>query len=98
MNDQYNLELAHRTKTQKYMCLKDQHQGLRPEGFQCSTHTINWRGVVAESSAKELIGLGIMRKKDLKTISTRVLVGAIYYRRIFQRMTSTRPAMMKEPG
>lgn len=75
INDQYDLELAHRNKISKYVCLAGQLGDLRPRGFQCSTLTINWRGVLAVSSYKKLTGFRIIRKEDVKNLVSQAMIG-----------------------
>lgn len=98
INDQFSLELAHANKVEKYRCLQDQIQGLRPGGFQCSTLTVNWRGVVAGSSYKELVALQILKKSDFKIISSRVILGGVMAHGIHQRMTVLRSRCKKGEG
>lgn len=92
INDQFSFEEAHKNKVSEYQCLRDRFMSfvLRPVGFQCSTLTVNWRGVFAEPSCKELVDLGVIKKDDIKILASRTFIGAIHIHRVFQYMTSTK--------
>lgn len=89
INEQFPLKSAYVNKINKYLALGDQLAGLRPGGFQCSALTMNWRGVVAGSSGKELIALNILKKQDLKIFAARSLIGSTFIHRAQQRMTNS---------
>jgi hypothetical protein len=76
ITDQFPLERAHKNKVEKYNPLIHQLQELRPGGVTLSSFTINWRGTIAVSSSKELCALQVLKKRDLKILATRALVGA----------------------
>lgn len=96
VGEQYPLEKAHSNKVQTYLPLHDLLAGLRPRGFQCSTLTINWKGVVAESSGKELATFNILRRSEFKVLAVRCMVGSFMIHRIHQRMTSTAQLSRRE--
>lgn len=52
--------------------------------------TLNWRGVWAKTSAEDLLERGIIRRKDLPVMSSRVLIGSIAAWNIFNKSTSTK--------
>lgn len=59
-------------------------------GFRSDSLTINWRGVVAESSAKELVAFEILKNADFKINAYRTLIDGTIERRTFQRMTTSK--------
>lgn len=60
--------------------------------------TLSWRGIWCRTSATDLMTLGAVRKKDLRVISTRVLIGALVAWRTFNRMTSRWPGGARRHG
>lgn len=90
ISENYDLNAAHREKTEKYRPLFDQLQGLRPNGVSATSLTLSWRGVICRESADDFLMRGILKKKDLKIISTRALVGNKAIWREFQNMTLRR--------
>lgn len=75
---QRNLSLAHRDKIEKYKVLekmiKEKHN---VSSVTFTSITLNWKGVWSKDSAEDLIRLGILRRSELKIISTRVLIGGL---------------------
>lgn len=82
----------------KYEVFGEQLAGFRPEGFQSSTLIFNWRGVVAGFSGKVLVAYNILKKRDMKILASRSLVGSTYIHRIYQRMTSSGRSVKKGVG
>lgn len=91
INDQFPLQEAPLNKQRKYKDLEQQLGGLRPGGFRCDTLTINWRGVVAGSSYKELVAFGILKTRDFKIVSSRAVIGGCMIHGLHQHMTSSKP-------
>lgn len=98
VNDQFSLQTAHINKRSKYECLRSQLEGLRPGGFRCDTLTVNRRGVVAESSSKELTAFGILKRSDFKVISSRAILCGVMTHATFQRMTTSGRRVKKGVG
>lgn len=90
ITDQFPLSQAHQNKRSKYSILEDQLKDLRPGGVPLTSCTLNWRGNMAIGSFTELVGFGI-KKKDIKIISTRALLGGGIIWRCFRNMMSKRP-------
>lgn len=92
VSEQTDLDKAHKKKKDyygknnslvEYIKKKNQAEHL----LSLST-TISCRGVWSPESAKQLLGLGIIRKKDLKIISTRAMIGGLYAFWMFNATTS----------
>jgi len=50
--------------------------------------TLSWRGMWGRESATELTKLGLVKRSDLKILSTRVLIGGLAEYRLFNFSTS----------
>lgn len=96
INDQFPLQTAHLNKIKKYEVLKSQLQDLRPGGLFCTTLTVNWRGVIAERSFRDLMALGLLRRGDFRVLASRAVLGGVISHNAFQRMTVRDPHKMKE--
>ncbi|GBN88198.1 hypothetical protein AVEN_12932-1 [Araneus ventricosus] len=83
------LELAHMpSKIEKYReHLRPLLEGLRPE-YHVTSFTMNWRGVLAEPTIRHMTGWGYIRKKDIKILSVRALIGARIAWNMFSCLTS----------
>lgn len=94
VNDQISLEAAHLAKKNYYAGNEDlvrQLAPLRPGGVMFTSLTANWRGCLSKSSVDDLLSLGLIGKKDLKIISSRILLGSFMTYRSHQNMTLKRP-------
>lgn len=78
INDQWCLDRAHKSKIDYYREVEvDILNKYQVEQIEYSTITLNWRGVWGEESAKSLLDLRVIRKKDLRVLSTRAIVGSL---------------------
>lgn len=91
VSEHIDLDSAHKKKSEKYHTLanviKDRY-GVTTVSF--TSATLSYRGVWSVSSAKHLLDECILKKTELKVISTRVLVGGLNSFWRFNRTTSTR--------
>ena len=69
--------------------MENELKELRIESVNITSFTVNWRGCVSEASFLELRKLNILRKKDLKILSSRAVIGGVTSHRAFQNMTSS---------
>lgn len=94
VSEQTDLEKANSAKIRKYKNDRDLISAVRystgSTNIPVHAITLNWRGVWSSTAAQDLVRLGIIRKADLKVISTRVLLGSIICWRTFNKMTTTR--------
>lgn len=99
VNDQLHLDQVHRTKALKYeSALRASLQPLRPRGVLFTTCTTNWRGVFSAASANDLLTFGAINKKDLRVVSTRVLLGGVAAWRFHQHMATCNPRLRERVG
>lgn len=92
VNDQLHLDKVHRTKALKYeSALRASLQPLRPRGVLFTSCTTNWRGVFSAASANDLLTFGVINKKDLRVVSTRVLLGGVAAWQFHRQMTTYNP-------
>lgn len=96
VNDQIDLDTAHRNKVSYYSPMEE----LLKEKYQVAdvrftSITVSWRGVWSGRSAEELIDLGILRKKELKIISSRAIIGGLASFHVFNKSTTTSTRMRR---
>jgi len=65
-----------------------QKYGVREVRF--SYITLSWRGVWSAKSANDLLTLGVVKKKELKVMSTRAIIGGFASFHIFNKSTTSR--------
>jgi len=92
VGDQVNLTDANKRKVD-YYSKNESLSKLIKEKYRTTDlltlgATINWRGVWGKGSADELIRRGVIRKSELKVISSRVLIGGLACWNIFNKVTS----------
>ncbi|KMQ88429.1 reverse transcriptase [Lasius niger] len=91
VSEQTNLADAHRKKVRYYKkpaveeAIKAQH-GVQK--IITTSATLSWKGVWSPDSAKELRELGFIGTRDMKVVTTRVLIGNITDFRTFDATTS----------
>ncbi|KAG8174405.1 hypothetical protein JTE90_016101 [Oedothorax gibbosus] len=98
VNDQFPLKVGHGNKVSKYSVLKDKLKGLPTREPVFTSLTMNWRGAVCGASAEELLGLGLISRRDLKVLSVRCLEFGIEGWRVHRKMTSFSGRVMYDPG
>lgn len=87
---QRKLRMAHMDKVEKYKVLESMiKEKYDVDSVTFTSITLNWKGVWSKDSAEDLIRLGILRKSELKVISTRVLIGGLNIFSTFMRATRT---------
>jgi len=83
------LDQAHRAKISKYKVLekiiKDKYS---VESVVFTSLTISSRGIWSRQSFEHLLKLGILKAKDAKILSTRVLIGGLHMVNVFNRSTA----------
>lgn len=91
INDQYDLDTAHENKIEYYKDIveniKDKYQ---VENVIVTSITLSWRGIWSEASATSLLDLGVIKKKTLKIMSSRVIIGGLCGFNYFGKMTNIR--------
>jgi len=87
VNDQVSLDEAHQRKIEYY---KSMNNTLRNKyevtEIRFGSITLFWRGVWSAESANDLLTLGVVKKKELKILSTRAITGLASFH-IFNRST-----------
>lgn len=91
INDQFNLDLAHCNKVEKYSVLRPQLDPLRPNGSIFTSITVNWRGLVSPKSFASVTGSHLLRPGDFRVISARVLAWTRRLWRAHQSMSRRSP-------
>jgi len=88
VNDQVSLDEAHQRKIKYY---KSMNNTLRNKyevtEIRFGSITLSWRGVWSAESANDLLTLGVVKKKELKILSTRAITGGLASFHIFNRST-----------
>lgn len=93
INDQYNLDDAHENKIKYYRNIEDNiKQHYQVENVVMTSITLSWRGIWSKASAVSLLDLGIIRKKTLKVMSSRVIIGGLCAFHQFGKTTTVRNA------
>lgn len=97
----FDLRQAHRNKVAKYDVLdvtreiKDRF-GVSKVGT--TSVTLNWKGIWSHDSAESLLSMGAIKKSDLATLSTRVLIGTFASVNVFMKSTSARRSCNPRTG
>ncbi|CAK9799136.1 Retrovirus-related Pol polyprotein from type-2 retrotransposable element R2DM [Anthophora plagiata] len=94
VSEQTALDEAHKRKVEYYSmndtlvaAIKEKEKS---QEVKFHSVTLSWRGVWSSKSAAELLGLGVIRKAELKILSTRALIGTIAGFNLFSRITTVR--------
>lgn len=91
VNDQIDLDEAHRKKSGKYRDLEEMlKEKYSVPSIKYTFVTLSWRGIWSAASANELLDLRVIKKKSLKVISSRVIVEGIAAFNQFGRTTSVK--------
>lgn len=89
-SEQADLATAHREKVDYYKILEDNiKKRYNVSHVTFSAAAISSRGLWCSRSCQELLDLNVIKKSEIKIISTRVLIGGIYAHNIFNKMTTT---------
>lgn len=89
-SEQADLGRRHTDKIEYYRALENSiKQRYKVQRVSFSAAIISSRGKWCQRSVEELINLKVMKKNDIKIISTRVIIGGIYAFGMFNRMTTT---------
>lgn len=86
VNDYTELKTSHHLKKTKYMdtaFLQSVRSFYNLRSVEVTTVTLNWRGVWSLLSSQDLLRLNIVKKSDLKVISSRVIIGSATIWRAF---------------
>ena len=90
VSEHCDLEVAHRKNAAKYRDLRERvRERFRVGEVSFTTVTLSYRGVWSRTSAQELVEGKVIKKGELKIISTRVLVGGLASFWRFTKSTST---------
>lgn len=91
VNESTDLTEVHKNKVQYYRSLRDAIKGrYNIDNVQFTSATLSYRGIWSKPSAKDLMDMGAIKKKELKIVSTRVLAGGLNPFWMFNRMTACR--------
>lgn len=89
VNDQIDLDTAHRTKSNLYRHTEALiKRDYEVDAVRFTSITLSWRGIWSKESAMDLVGLGIIRKSALKVLSSRTIIGGLAAFRQFNRTTA----------
>ncbi|GBO40185.1 Retrovirus-related Pol polyprotein from type-2 retrotransposable element R2DM, partial [Araneus ventricosus] len=89
VGDSVELDSAHTAKIVKYTSFESAvkvQTGAKKVEF--SSVTLNWRGVWSPASAKKLLRLGVITKRDLSVLGTRAIIGSMACHRRFGLMAT----------
>ncbi|CAL7932861.1 unnamed protein product, partial [Xylocopa violacea] len=94
VGEQADLDMAHNKKTNYYSTNNSLVEAIKrrtsADRVIFSSITLSCRGIWSLASANQLLSLGVIRKKDIKILSTRVLLGGMLCFSIFNRTTGIR--------
>lgn len=89
VSEQADLLKAHNNKKNYYQSLEDQiKDNYKVRNVIFTSATLSWRGIWSRTSAEDLVSYGLIRRSDIKVISTRVLMGAMVAFNCFNRRTT----------
>jgi len=89
VGERADLDRAHQAKITKYRVLeKTIKEKYRVENVIFTSLTLSSRGVWSGQSFEHLSKLGILKAKDAKILSTRVLAGGLHMVNVFNRSTA----------
>lgn len=99
VSEHIDLDTAHTNKVEKYQplneAIKDRYV---VNDVSYYTATLSYRGVWSAKSSKGLFDIGILKKKELKIIATRVLVGGLNAFWRFNKTTNVRHNILPRTG
>lgn len=88
VNDQIDLDVAHSRKVNYYSEIEDDiKRKYNVRSVLCTSTTLSWRGLWSQASAEDMTSLGIVRKNQLKILSTRAIIGGLACFHIFNKST-----------
>lgn len=94
VSEQTNLDEAHQRKVDYYAknptlvtAIKEKEKS---SDVKFQSVTMSWRGIWSPKSAKELVLLGVIKKNELKILSTRALIGTVAAYNLFSKITTVR--------
>lgn len=89
VNDQINLNDAHRKKVEYYNRIKRQiREKYKVSVISVTSITLSWRGLWSDRSAAELIREGVIQTRSLKVLSSRAIIGGVAAFNMFNRTTT----------
>lgn len=90
VNDQISLDEAHGRKVAYYQQIEDKiKEKYVVNNVIFSSITLSWRGLWSQASVEHLTTLGVIKKKQIKILSTRAIVGGLTCFHLFNRTTQT---------
>ena len=94
VSEQCNLRMADADKVRKYLSNQSLMEKIKEdEGVQqvqVMSATLSCRGIWSKESANILLGTHVINRRDLKTISSRVIIGGLACFHQFMSSTSVR--------
>ncbi|CAL1672794.1 unnamed protein product [Lasius platythorax] len=89
VNDQISLD-AHERKIAYYQQIKDKiKEKFVVNNVIFSSITLSWRGLWSQASVEHLTTLGVIKKNQIKILSTRAIIGGLTCFHLFNRTTQT---------
>lgn len=90
VNDQISLDDAHARKVEYYKQIENEIKAkFKVNNVIFSSITLSWRGLWSKASVEHLTAIGIIRKNQIKILSTRAIVGGLACFHLFNRSTQT---------
>lgn len=99
INDQYSPEEAHRNKIRYYQNIEEDIKNWsNKRNIIFTSITLSWRGIWSKQSAESLLQLRVIKKKDLKVLATRAIVGGLCAFYQFNKTTAVKEMTSKRTG
>lgn len=90
VGDQTNLDEAHNKKVEYYGQVGEEIRAQFEVGTVIfSSITLSWRGIWSKASAEHLTATGVIKKNQIKVLSTRAIVGGLACFHLFNKSTQT---------
>lgn len=91
VNDQFDLDTAHNNKVEYYEDIEgDLKESYNVDTVIFSSITLSWRGVWSRKSAEHMTSLEVLRKRELKILSSQAIIGGLACFHTFNKATQVR--------
>lgn len=99
VNDQIDLDGAHNRKVDYYKEIRDViATKYDVQNIIFSSVTLSWRGLWSPKSVGDLTSLGVIKKGQIKILSTRAIIGGLSCFHMFNRATQMRGPAVERGG
>ncbi|KMQ84939.1 reverse transcriptase [Lasius niger] len=75
VNDQISLDSGYAKKIDYYNIIDLIKEKYKVQNITLTSATLSWRGIWSQKSADSFVGLGVQRKRSLKVLFYRVIIG-----------------------